>query len=228
MAQSGEIMSSESVLLGILFIGFILFLIYQSYMGRKYKAETDIRNKQEMVNAEVSNVCYSAAKYKREVLRAKELLSLGLHAIESQRIDLDDSDNSGNRNIALAMSQMGRSDNFFTLLIETMRTMGKAEDDLLCSIERSNSRLASLNAYIQTPIFPRMVAGEIGIHIQPYDEGRLLEIDNQINIRLTEINRMEASVSGIMGSKIPKTSLANFSQPISDQDQEDNCLEFYS
>ena len=225
MAQSGEIMSSESVLLGLLFIGFILFLIYQSYMGRKYNAEKEIRNKQELVNAEVSSVYFCAAKYKREVLRAKELLSLGLHAIESQRIDLDD---DGNRNIALAMSQMGRSDNFFTLLIEAMRTMRKAEDDLLYSIERSNSRLASLNAYIQSPIFPRMVAGEIGIHTQPYDGGRLLEIDNQINVRLAEISRMEASISGIMGSKMPKTSLANFSGPVSNQDQEDNGLEFYS
>jgi hypothetical protein len=224
MAQSGEIMSSESVLLGLLFIGFILFLIYQSYMGRKYNAEKEIRNKQELVNAEVSNVYFCAAKYKREVLRAKELLALGLHAIESQRIDLDD---DANRTIALAMSQMGRSDNFFTLLIEAMRTMRKAEDDLLYSIERSNSRLASLNAYIQAPIFPRMVAGEIGIHTQPYDGGRLLEIDNQINVRLTEISRMEASISGIMGSKMPKTSLANFSGPVYNQDQEDTGLEFY-
>jgi len=224
MVQSGENMGYESVILFLLFIGFILFLVYQAYMGEKYGAEREIRNEQEQVNAELSNVYFCAAKYKREVLRAKDIIAIGLQSIESQRIDLDD---NGSRNLALAMSQMGRSDNFFTLLIEAMRMMAKAEDDLLYSIERSNSRLAKLNAYIQSPIFPRMVAGEIGIQTQPYDGGRLLEIDNQVNIRLAEISHMEENISRIMGSRMPKMSLPVFHETVPNQNQDGNELEFY-
>jgi hypothetical protein len=132
----------------------------------------------EDAKAHVENVRLSIGKYRREVASARELLAIGIMIIEQGRIDLKIEEV---KSIALPL-QMGeyQSQNFYSLLETVLKIIAKSKEDLLLNIEQANMELASYNAYLTTPVFPELLANELGTSTYDWDRGTLQDIEEQL------------------------------------------------
>lgn len=189
-------MTGGGVLVGLFFL-FVIFLIAAlHYSSKRWEAESEIYRRQEKVRAEATNVQYSINKYKREVNRAKEILALGFRAMERGDTRLDEGE-LDKVNLPAYMMNL-QSNNIYTLLETVLKTVSKAEDDLLYNIERANARLADYNEYIKAPQIPRTVAFDLGLSREDYDGKHLEQLDRSLDRKIAEVESFEGELSGLI------------------------------
>lgn len=190
-------MSDAGIVIGIIFLGIVFLIVIAVYYSSRWSAEKELLKKRERVNAELTNVRFCISKYRREIERAKEILALGFIAMERGRVELKEEEVNS---IAFPTYMMGyQRYNIYSLLEGALKTVTTAEEDLLYSIERANARLADYNAYIEAPVFPRLVAIDRGFSKEVYDGGRLEELDKQLDKRIADINLLEGKIDKLLG-----------------------------
>ena len=187
------------IIIGMIFLVIVFLIAIAVYYSKSWGAEKELLTKRERVRAETTNVRFCTSKYRREIERAKEILALGFIAMEKGRVELKEEEV---KSITLPTYMMGyQRYNIYSLLEGVLKTVTKAEDDLLYSVERANTRLADYNAYIEAPVFPRLVALDRGFSKESYDGGRLEEINKQLDKRITETKALEGVIDKIERSK---------------------------
>ena len=190
-------MSDAGMVIGMIFLGIVFLIVIAVYYSSRWSAEKELLKKRERVNAELTNVRFCISKYRREIERAKEILALGFIAMERGRVELKEEKVNS---IAFPTYMMGyQRYNIYSLLEGALKTVTTAEEDLLYSIERANARLADYNAYIEAPVFPRLVAIDRGFSKEVYDGGRLEELDKQLDKRIADINLLEGKIDKLLG-----------------------------
>ena len=190
-------MSDAGIVIGIIFLGIVFLIVIAVYYSSRWSAEKELLKKRERVNAELTNVRFCISKYRREIERAKEILALGLIAMERGKVELKEEEVNS---IVFPTYMMGyQRYNIYSLLEGALKTVTTAEEDLLYSIERANARLADYNAYIEAPVFPRLVAIDRGFSKEVYDGGRLEELDKQLDKRIADINLLEGKIDKLLG-----------------------------
>jgi len=190
-------LSDAGIVIGIIFLGIVFLIVIVVYYSSRWSAEKELLKKRERVNAELTNVRFCISKYRREIERAKEILALGFIAMERGRVKLKEEEVNS---IAFPTYMMGyQRYNIYSLLEGALKTVTTAEEDLLYSIERANARLADYNAYIEAPVFPRLVAIDRGFSKEVYDGGRLEELDKQLDKRIADINLLEGKIDKLLG-----------------------------
>jgi len=198
-------LSDASIVIGIILLGIVFLIVIAVYYSSRWSAEKELLKKRERVNAELTNVRFCISKYRREIERAKEILALGFIAMERGRVELKEEKVNS---IAFPTYMMGyQRYNIYSLLEGALKTVITAEEDLLYSIERANARLADYNAYIEAPVFPRLVAIDRGFSKEVYggfskevyDGGRLEELDKQLDKRIADINLLEGKIDKLLG-----------------------------
>lgn len=190
-------MSDAGIVIGMIFLGIVFLIVIAVYYSSRWSAEKELLKKRERVNAELTNVRFCISKYRREIERAKEILALGFIAMERGRVELKEEKVNS---IAFPTYMMGyQRYNIYSLLEGALKTVTTAEEDLLYSIERANARLADYNAYIEAPLFPRLVAIDRGFSKEVYDGGRLEELDKQLDKRIADINLLEGKIDKLLG-----------------------------
>jgi len=190
-------LSDAGIVIGIIFLGIVFLIVIAVYYSSRWSAEKELLKKRERVNAELTNVRFCISKYRREIERAKEILALGFIAMERGRVELKEEKVNS---IAFPTYMMGyQRYNIYSLLEGALKTVTTAEEDLLYSIERANARLADYNAYIEAPVFPRLVAIDRGFSKEVYDGGRLEELDKQLDKRIADINLLEGKIDKLLG-----------------------------
>jgi len=190
-------LSDAGIVIGMIFLGIVFLIVIAVYYSSRWSAEKELLKKRERVNAELTNVRFCISKYRREIERAKEILALGFIAMERGRVELKEEKVNS---IAFPTYMMGyQRYNIYSLLEGALKTVITAEEDLLYSIERANARLADYNAYIEAPVFPRLVAIDRGFSKEVYDGGRLEELDKQLDKRIADINLLEGKIDKLLG-----------------------------
>jgi len=190
-------LSDAGIVIGMIFLGIVFLIVIAVYYSSRWSAEKELLKKRERVNAELTNVRFCISKYRREIERAKEILALGFIAMERGRVELKEEKVNS---IAFPTYMMGyQRYNIYSLLEGALKTVTTAEEDLLYSIERANARLADYNAYIEAPLFPRLVAIDRGFSKEVYDGGRLEELDKQLDKRIADINLLEGKIDKLLG-----------------------------
>jgi len=190
-------LSDAGIVIGIIFLGIVFLIVIAVYYSSRWSAEKELLKKRERVNAELTNVRFCISKYRREIERAKEILALGLIAMERGKVELKEEEVNS---IVFPTYMMGyQRYNIYSLLEGALKTVTTAEEDLLYSIERANARLADYNAYIEAPVFPRLVAIDRGFSKEVYDGGRLEELDKQLDKRIADINLLEGKIDKLLG-----------------------------
>jgi len=188
-------MAGEIEICGLLFLVIVIIIAFWVFFGKKWEATGNVLDRHEKIKAEAVNVQACVHKYKRELNRAREILALG--------VEIAGKTEGGKATSAKEMPvypscQMNFT-NIYSLLIEVLRTMRLAEDDLMFSIERFNTHLASYNTYIQKPVFPQIAASSLQLNVKSYDGGRLRLLNQQLDSAFIEVNNLENHVSRLIG-----------------------------
>ena len=192
-------MGDGGIIIGMIFLGIVFLIALAVYYSSQWGAEKELLTKHERVKAETTNVRFCVSKYRREIERAKEILALGFIAMERGRVELKEEEV---KSITLPTYMRGYQHyNIYSLLEGVLKTVTKAEEDLLYSVERANTRIADYDAYIEAPVFPRLVAHDRGFSKEDYDGGRLEEINKQLDKRITETKALEGLIDKIERSK---------------------------
>ena len=187
------------IVIGMIFLGIVFLIAFAVYYSSRWGAEKELLTKRERVEAETTNVRFCVSKYRREIERTKEILALGFIAMERGRVELKEEEV---KSIVLPTYMMGYQHyNIYSLLEGVLKTVTKAEEDLQYSVERANTRLADYNAYIEAPVFPRLVALDRDFSKEDYDGGRLEEINKQLDEKITETKALEGVIDKIERSK---------------------------
>ncbi|MGB7532951.1 MAG: hypothetical protein WA977_08280 [Halobacteriota archaeon] len=189
-------MSDAGIVIGMIFLGIVFLIAIAVYYSKGWGAEKELLERREKTRAETTNVRYCANKYRREIERAKEILTLGFIAMEKGRVELKEEEV---RSITLPTYMTGYQQyNIYSLLGTVLKTVTTAEEDLLYSVERANTRLADYNAYLQAPVFPRLVANARGFTEEKYDGGRLDEINRKLDESLAETKLLDGKIDNLM------------------------------
>ncbi len=190
--------SDAGIIIGMIFLGIVFLIAIAVAFSSQWSAERELLTKREKVKAEMTNVRFCANKYRREIERSKEILALGFIALEKGRDELKEEEA---KSITLPTYMMGyQRYNIYSLLESVLKTVAKAEEDLLFSIERANTRLADYNAFIEAPVFPRLVASDPdrGFSKESYDGGRLDEINRKLDECLAETKFLDEKIDKLL------------------------------
>lgn len=189
-------MSDGGIIIGLIFLGIVLLIAMAVAFSNLWGSERELRIKRENVKAETTNVRFCANKYRRELERAKEILGLGFMVMDRGRVELKEEEV---KNISLPANMLGYQHyNIYSLLEGVLKTVTKAEEDLLYGVERANTRLADYNAYIKAPVYPRLVASAIGFSEERYDGGRLDEINRKLDESLAETKLLDGKLDKLL------------------------------
>lgn len=183
------------IVIGLIFLLIVFIIIIASYYSKKWSTEKELHSKREKVLAESNNVKFCMNKYRREIQRAKEILSLGFIALKNDKVELDGDDV---KKIVPASHFKIQNYNIYYLLGEVLKTVNKAESDFLYSVERANARLSQYNSYIKGPVFPKMVADNIGYKDEQYGVEDLKEIDNLLDQRIAKTEELENHLNRLL------------------------------
>lgn len=192
-------MSDAGIIIGMIFLGIVFLIAIAVYYSKSWGAERELLTRREKMKAELTNVRFATSNYRREIDRAREILGLGFIALERGRVELKKEEV---KNITLPTYVMGyQRYNIYSLLEAVLKAVTKAEDDLLYSVERANTRLADYNAYVEAPVFPRLVASDPARDFskESYDGGRLEGIDKLLDKKITETDLLEGRIDKLLG-----------------------------
>jgi len=187
------------IIVGLIFFFIVFILIFSKYLSKRWETEKELHKKYEKYVVESKNVKYSIDKYRREIQRAKELLSIGLVALKNEKVELNAKDV---QNIVTTPHAHVKHYNIYYLLGEVLNAVTKAEDDLLAHIERANERIGDYNIYIKAPVFPRIIAGEIGYHKKDYENEDLKKLDQLLDNRITETDLLEKNLTSLLPGNV--------------------------
>lgn len=189
------------IIVGLIFFLIVSILIISRYMSKKWETEKELHKRYEKYTVETKNVKYCIDKYRREIQRAKELLSIGLVALKNEKVEIDAKDV---QNIITTPHLHVKQYNIYYLLGEVLNTVNNAESDLMQHIERANEKIGDYNMYIKAPVFPRIIAGTIGYNEKDYENEDLEKLDNLLDQRITETELLEKNLISLLPAKNEK------------------------
>ena len=192
------------IIVGLIFFFIVFILILSKYMSKRWETEKELHKRYEKYVVESKNIKYSIDKYKREIQRAKELLSIGLMALKNEKVELNAKDV---QNIVTTPLVHVKHYNIYYLLGEVLNTVTKAEDDLMMRIEKANEKIGDYNMYIKAPVFPKIVAGEIGYHEKDYENEDLKKIDQLLDHRIAETELLEKHLASLLPGSVEKDNI---------------------
>lgn len=182
----------------ILIIGalIVIALVVSFVISSRRRAKNKLLPLSEDAKAQVENVRLSIGKYRREVAGAKDLLAIGIMAIEQGRTDLKTEEV---KSVALPVQiEALQSHNIYSLLETVLKMVAKLKEDLLLNIEQANVQLASYNAHLTTPKFPELLANKLGASTLDWDSGMLQDLEEQLAQGVFAADLLEGSIDRML------------------------------
>lgn len=185
----------------LVFIIIIIVAIYAfvQYSRYKWNVTYTINKKLETTKGDESNIRFHMNKYIREIKRAKEIIHLGLLAFDKERKSGKNVYNDSN--IIPVMANYNYY-NIYSLLGDVLKTVSRAEDDLLYRIERSNAKISDFNSYIQAPFMQKMVASNMKLQNKEYNYYELQELGRLLDVKIADVKLLEANLSKISKEEV--------------------------